>query len=311
MNQLFIKESMLNPELGRIVLLETINSIFFGTRKDIYNKVELINLNIIKKHENKFYIVLSKLDEYLKLVQKIDFSNILCFPYNYYKLVEKENIPSKYRDIINTIEKYISYLEKINTMYSDNIKHIIIKNNFLNCVIVDSIQNNIVLKFNKLNKPLFLNLTFEQSSVDGMFFKIGDDNYDKLYDYHKNQLLMDDPESFLINNLERVTGDINFSTMAVKSYLEKNNFTTPLEGLCDLILWKNNEMKDLYLKFFINKYKNLINDDMTNFEGFNKFLLNLEVKYLQQWEVKELYNDLYFNITYELIKSYEILYNNR
>ena len=50
---------------------------------------------------------------------------------------------------------------------------------------------------------------------------------------------------------------------------------------------------------------------MTNFEGLNKFLLNLEVKYLQQWENKEQINELYYQITHELIKSYEILYKNK
>ena len=34
---------------------------------------------------------------------------------------------------------------------------------------------------------------------------------------------MEDPENFLITNLERVTGDRNFSEMAVKSYLKINN----------------------------------------------------------------------------------------
>jgi hypothetical protein len=50
---------------------------------------------------------------------------------------------------------------------------------------------------------------------------------------------------------------------------------------------------------------------MTNFEGLNKFLLSIDTKYLQQWENKEQINELYYQITHELIKSYEILYNHK
>ena len=138
---------------------------------------------------------------------------------------------------------------------------------------------------------------------------------EELYESQKKLLLMEDPKIFLITNLEKVTGDINFSTMAVNSYLEKNEMTTPVEGLCHLILWKDDESKMNYIYFFMKKYSNLVNESndglMTNFEGFNKFLLNLEVKYLQQWEIKEQINELYYQITRELIHSYEILYNNK
>ena len=49
---------------------------------------------------------------------------------------------------------------------------------------------------------------------------------------------------------------------------------------------------------------------MTNFEGFNKFLLNIDTTYVN-WQIKEQINELYYQITYELIKSYELLYINK
>ena len=49
---------------------------------------------------------------------------------------------------------------------------------------------------------------------------------------------------------------------------------------------------------------------MTNFEGFNKFLLSLDIKYIS-WEVKEQINELYYQITHELIKSFQLLYENK
>ena len=122
---------------------------------------------------------------------------------------------------------------------------------------------------------------------------------------------MEDPENFLITNLERVTGDISFSKMAVKSYLYKDIFNTPIEGLCELVQWKNKTSRNEFIKLFIEKYPNLVkSDSMTNFEGFNKFLLNIDTTYVN-WQIKEQINELYYQITYELIKSYELLYINK
>jgi hypothetical protein len=156
-----------------------------------------------------------------------------------------------------------------------------------------------------------------QSDLDDIAFHayVVESNYESLYEHHKKCLLMDNPEDFLINNLERVTGNFEFSKMAVQSYLIKNDYQTPLKGLTELITWKDVSLKNEYLDFFIFKYKNIVKvidgEYMTNFEGLNKFLLNLEVKYLDQWLIKEQINELYYQITHELINSYEILYKER
>jgi len=47
-----------------------------------------------------------------------------------------------------------------------------------------------------------------------------------------------------------------------------------------------------------------------NFEGFNKYFLNLELRYLLHFEMKEMITTLYYNITNELIESYKTLYDN-
>jgi hypothetical protein len=126
---------------------------------------------------------------------------------------------------------------------------------------------------------------------------------------------MDDPEEFLISSLEKVTGNLEFSEMAVKSYLVKNDFQTPLRSICELISWKNDESMNTFIDMFVNKYfsitKVIDGEYMTNFEGLNKFLLSIDTKYLQQWENKEQINELYYQITHELIKSYEILYKHK
>jgi hypothetical protein len=48
-----------------------------------------------------------------------------------------------------------------------------------------------------------------------------------------------------------------------------------------------------------------------NFEGFNKYFLNLEAGYLESIYEKEIINDFYYNITNELINSYKSLYNHK
>ena len=45
-----------------------------------------------------------------------------------------------------------------------------------------------------------------------------------------------------------------------------------------------------------------------NFEGFNKYLLNLELSYLNNFEDKERINTLYYNVMDELVNSYKKLY---
>jgi hypothetical protein len=41
--------------------------------------------------------------------------------------------------------------------------------------------------------------------------------------------------------------------------------------------------------------------------SFNKFLLTIDINYVS-WENKEQINELYYQITHELIRSFELLY---
>jgi len=55
----------------------------------------------------------------------------------------------------------------------------------------------------------------------------------------------------------------------------------------------------------------LINSENNiNFEGFNKFYLNLEKDSLRNFNEKDRVNDFYTNITKELISSYKELFND-
>jgi hypothetical protein len=167
------------------------------------------------------------------------------------------------------------------------------------------------LEFENKGKSLFINIGMDILDKDN-FISFSPDRkmnqYKKLYESHKQSLLMEDPETFLINNLERVTGDINYASLVVKSYLAKDDKTTDILWISNLVEWKNEVSKNNSINSFISHYPHLIEDNKTNFEGFNKFLLSIEANHLHSWEVKEQINELYYKITHELISSFEMLY---
>ena len=310
------KESELNINMGKIIPLTRLNNILFGTKnKWVVDKIFLLNSGLVKEIHTNHFLLTNKVSDYLELVksQKLE----LFFPYNYYKYFNQGE--STFSNIINTIDNYIEYLDTIGDQFSYLIKHILHNGTFLNAELIENDNNMICIQFNrKVGKSLYIVLSEEVSIMPTMLCysdKQEKDQYSRLYENHKNILLMDDPEQFLITNLEKVTGNFEFSEMAVKSYLVKNDFQTPLASISNLIAWKNEEMMHQFIDFFVVKYFSLtkISDGqyMTNFEGLNKFLLSIDMKYLQQWENKEQINELYYQITHELIKSYEILYKHK
>lgn len=323
--KVLINDSNIEPEIGRIYPLSKFNQIFFGNNNpfSIIGKMVLLNLDIIYKKDDEYYLILSRVNEYLELVkQKPDnvrfFPFSSYFPYNYYKYIDKENVSEYFQKMIVVIDGYLNYLDSIDDNFSKTIKYHLYHNGLLNCHSIEFRDNHeISIVFSKEDISYYIHFT-DNDFIGANFLSLSNPTnpkqFESVYNYHKNRLLMATPEMFLVNNLERVTGDINFSKMIVKSYLCKNEFNTQIEGLTNLVLWKNEESKMEYVNHFNNKYPHLINTEnglMTNFEGFNKFLLNLDVKYLKQWEVKEQYNELYYQITHELIRSYELLYKNK
>ena len=186
---------------------------------------------------------------------------------------------------------------------------------------LDEYLNDMVLKFDKKGKPLFITLSWsvnknlKYSNMLRICDNIDLDEYEILYDYICEQLKMDSPEDFLINNLDRVCGSREFSEIMVKSYLAKNDFNFSLDSISSVILWKDSNSYLKYKNYFLARYEHCIvfNDDqiLVNFEGINKFLLNINEDYVENFEVKEQVNDMYYNCMTELISSFEKLYKNK
>jgi hypothetical protein len=330
--------------LKQLVPLRRVNQFFFGTNsfeKEL-NKLVLYNKNMLVKHYNDYWISIIKLESYInEVLEVVDLNKFDYCPYNYFKTFGLEELEKyqHYKSLIQVIDGFLEYLDIINTPISKTIRNIIAPHTksgeykkFEGEVIgVLNIGSNseMMLKFNKKGSPLVLRLylsdepkLYENNIIQ---LRIGEnileEEYQNLYDCINQQLLMDSPEEFMINNLERVCGSRDFAEIMVKSYIKKDEFNYDIDILCELIQWKNDRAKQKYINYFENKYsklcskQSLSNDTIEatylNFEGINKFLLNLSEDDLDSFEVKEQINEMYYNSMHELIHSFELLYNNK
>ena len=335
---LFNNYNKMSSELSHsnIIPLSRVNQFFFGTNlfSTKLNYFILHRDSIIKKEAGVYWLYISKLEQYLENVcATINInSQINCCPYNYLKIFNPKNIHPNYYTIIKSIDYFLNYLQTKNTPDARTIINIMspnIKNNQfkLEGEVMDSLnlgdpsKTDMILKFNKKGKPLFITLSCSNNKIGkyNNILRIGGafnfDEYDILYNYLSDQLRMDTPEEFLINNLDRVSGSREFSEIMVKSYLDKKKFLYPLEIISSIILWKNTTLKNQYENYFISRYVDCTNilDScvLLNFEGINKFLLNITEDYVESFHVKEQINEMYYNCMNELISSFELLYKNK
>jgi hypothetical protein len=186
---------------------------------------------------------------------------------------------------------------------------------------LDEYLNDMVMKFDKKGKPLFITLSWSlnkklnHQNMLRICNNVEIDEYEVLYDYICEQLRMDTPEDYLINNLDRVCGSREFSEIMVKSYLSKHEFKYSLDLISSIILWKDSKSYNKYKDYFLSRYEHctVLDDDqiLLNFEGINKFLLNINEEHVENFEVKEQINDMYYNCMTELISSFEKLYKNK
>lgn len=336
--------SQLELSHNNIIPLTRINQFFFGTNSfaNRFNYLNLFRENMIKKHLGIYWVYTSKLEKYLEEVfQIINLETSFKFcPYNYYKTFTNTNseIPChNYQQMINSIDNFVEYLDSVDTTEARTIRHMMMPNaksgqyNKLETEVVDSLElgesKSLILKFSKKGSPLFIQLIYSSEPIKNSNCKtdnfgtlrigegLGQNEFKELYDYICNRMLMDTPEEFLINNIERVCGSREFAEIMVKSYLNKNQFTYSIEEISGIILWKKDSKKRDYIYYFVEHYPNCVDHEKSlthlNFEGINKFLLNINVDDVENFEVKEQINEMYYNSMTELIHSFELLYRNK
>ena len=321
------------PNIGNVILYDEISNILFGKKIKSLSRLELLNKKFIinlDSHDGEVYFDLSKFEEFLRFVnEKVNWEREELFPLNYFDCLEKLglNVPvyHQYVKILKVIEDIKSYLQEKEDKHAKVLLKSFWDNKF-NGVIADYNANVcdsfflLTFKFPRKNGlPLMLNLTdgaFCSRNTVSIDYSVEQNNYfDNLYQEWVTSLLMETQESYCISCLEVVTGSYDLAKMIFSSHSTKEDFIINVKDLNQIIGFKNDSTENEYFHFFQIIYPTesifTIKDDnmMLNFEGFNKYLLNLETKYLKNFEAKEMINTLYYNVMDELVNSYKKLYS--
>lgn len=322
------------------VTIDRVNQFYFGVKINS-KKLNLLCLKrdgIITYHNNNYLVNLSKIDEYLENTYNNIVSqneNEYC-PYNYHKIYNIKSISEHYNNMINKIDKFLNYIDMKDELMAMTIRCLFMPNTNkgtfekLDIEIVSSLNlelyngtNNYeaCVKLNNVGKPIYIRMNYDdyvsENSLDLSLDcdKESNNNFEKLYNFIKNKLLMDTPKDFLINNLTQVCGSYDYAEMLVSSYLEKNQYLYSIDNIASMILWKNNNKMKEYIKYFMERYPNTYNTKdntvLLNFEGINKFLLNISEDDVVNFQVKEDINEMYYKSMNTLIYSFELLYKNK
>ena len=168
--------------------------------------------------------------------------------------------------------------------------------------------------FETIGPPI--TITFGYENLNHKYYiNILNPDFNRIYQILVKDLLCRNPDDYILHNLARVT-EISFAKLILQSYKKKNEFVIPIEQAETIIHFKSRKAREEYINKFIIRYDTgtiyKLSEEgiMLNFEGLNKYFLNLSEKYLSSFENKEQINTMYYNITQELIKSYQYLYEH-
>ena len=329
-------EIKIHPTAGRCIRLEDINRFFFGYSEHLSNicNLDLITKKILVKFNDIPFIKLSMISKYFDYINDIvNFENDKNYiPFNYYLVTSdlyNKKMPKFYEEIYNFFINFSLYLKKKNCIEANNLINMIFNDKgyfkgYLNSKIMLN-PYTMVISFNTHNNFFAIVVGEENDTILENYISFSDFNSDKtdlkyehLYKCIVNKILLQNPEEYIINNLTNITKNKSLAEMIFKSYDKKDEYIVNIEEIESIILFKSSKFKLEYREYFkslyINEkvyfYDNNSKNYYLNFEGFNKFLLNLNEKYLSTFKIKESINDLYYKITKELIDSYNQLFRN-
>jgi len=312
------------PDIGNVMPYQDLMEILFANQIKEIPKLELINKDFLVSFDDneELYFILNRFEDFLNfLTKRIDFEKENIIAFNFLDCLKKLDID------IDVNENQI----KLAKVLGEFREYLIEKEDFHSKIILDLFWNDIfkgtistfnkepymmVIKFRKpVGFPLVLNITEGEQLMDNCLSIDHENNFDKLFDSWKNILKMEDSDDFVINCLTEVTGSIDLANFIFTSHNNKNKHVIKVNNLNEIINFKNDKKRDEYLSRFKSMYQSMgiYQDDesdnlMLNFEGFNKYLLNLEIDYLDSFEDKERINTLYYNVMDELVNSYKKLY---
>jgi hypothetical protein len=301
-----------HPTFDKIMLLSKVNNFFFGiNHTPITNPQYLLMNNIIIKYKDDNYLILSKLYKYIEAIGKMENQSNKFLIINYYNFIGKE-LSGIQNDIFTINSEFIKYLENKKPLYYTTIIKMF-GDKFFNGSLV-GIEHNTNMMSIKYDNII---ITYGYDELDmKLYVNFDSFEFKKLYNDIKEQYLMMDIDRFVCYNLTKITNNEPFARLLVSSHNNKNDFCIPIYIINSIIRFKNDKTEEKYIERFINMYKeggiwNNNEDVHLNFEGFNKYFLNLELNDLESMEDKEIINDFYYNITNELINSYKTLYNHK
>lgn len=311
------------PEIGNVMPYKDFMNILFGGNMKSVSKLELINQGFIvnlDEMDGEIYFLLEHISDYIKYVLKrIDWESEKLCPINYFNCLEKMGLDVPMTEMHSKIFKIVSEYKNFLKEKEDNHSKILLKlfwdekfEGFITSTNINPFLITLVFP-KKDSLPFILNITdgdFESKnslSID----KVND--YTQIYDDWINNLLLQSSENYVITCLEQVTGSIDLAKFIFFSHNEKEKYLIKSSSLNQIVNFKKTKEKD-YINKFMDIYKDndiyeSTEDELyLNFEGFNKYLLNIDADYLENFEQKEIINTLYYNVMDELVNSYKKLY---
>jgi len=319
------------PDIGPAVLLDVINESLFSNKEIDFPRLELLKNGFTLRYNNKVYFITSEINRYIEFLTKnnfkIDKISDIC-PINFHILNKQ---------LTNQTNVYIHIYEKL-----FKLREFIINNslNLLNFYwpsffkgeVTSFIKNPMmmVLRFKRpTGKSLILNII----DIDNRIILLSQDKVSQFLEKGQEERLkinecelikdvvnnwndvinMDDEKQFIINNLSNVIGSIDMAKFIFESNKVKKEYIIDINHINSLVNFSSNKSKKEYIEYFCSKYKKLFilssqNTILLNFEGFNKYLLNLNPLHLKSFNDKEQINEMYYSITNALVECYEKLY---
>jgi len=319
------------PNVGNVIPYNEIMEQLFGCIINDIPRMELLNKGyIVNGYENDsvVYFILSKFNDYLTLCAKrINFKNNCICPINFYYCNSLlTDIEIEQSDTYIRIFKLLYDFKIFITNKNDINSNIIIKLFWSEMFkgIVTSYNDEpfmMTLKFQKATGfPYIINISENHGNFKNMLSlsstdSIREDEFERVYSSWCQDVLMENADTYVMYCLEQITGSVDLARFITTSHNNKSEFVINIDDLNNIINFKSDKKMKEYIELFKTIYANSFifsveNDNVTlNFEGFNKYLLNLETSFLLTFEDKESVNTLYYNVMDELVNSYKKLYS--
>jgi hypothetical protein len=304
---------IVHPTYDKIIALKKVNNYFFGINETpITNPQYLLLNNIIIKHNDENYLILSKLNKYINSIGTMENQSNKFLTINYYNFIGK-SLEGIQKDIYDFNNNFINYLNHKKPLFFNTITKMFGENFFNGTLVgIEPITNIMSIKYDNIV------ITYGYNDNDmKLYVNLNQNDYNSLYENIKEAYLMMDIDRFVCYNLSKITNNEDFSSLLVSSHNNKEDFCIPVYIINTFINFKNNKSAETYLekfKIFYQEgtiYKEDDDDIIVNFEGFNKYFLNLELDDLANINAKEMINNFYYNITNELINSYKTIYYHK